>query len=255
MVVGILDILPTWLIALGVMGLIFVALEVGFRLSHRRPGLDEASALQASVLGLVALLLSFSFSMAEERFSQRRDLVVKEANAIGTLYLRSGFLPEPTRTEMRSRLRRYVDLRLEAYMAVGDRERFNQLRDEADQIQGKLWSALDAIVLQQPTGVQTLVTQALNDVIDVSADRLSAARNLIPDTIFVLLLVGVLGSGLLLGYQPETHSRAWICWTVFAVMLTAVMFTLLDLDLPDRGRIRTSQQPLVDLRRQMEALP
>lgn len=251
MVVRLLDIFPTWLIALAVMGLIFVALEVGFRLSHRRPGLDEASALQASVLGLVALLLSFSFSMAEERFSQRRDLVVKEANAIGTLYLRSGFLPEPTRGEMRTRMRRYVDLRLEAYVSVGDREHFHRLRTEGDRIQGELWSLLDAVVLQQPTGVQTLMTQAVNDVIDVSSERLAAARNLIPDSIFVLLLIGILGSGLLLGYQPETHARGWMCWTVFAVMLTAVLFTLLDLDLPDRGRIRTSQQPLQELRDQM----
>lgn len=245
---------PVWLLALGMAALIFLSLDVGFRLSHRKPGLDDASPLHAAMLGLVALLLAFAFSMAEDRFTLRRELVTKEANAIGTYYLRAGFLPEPTRGEMRTRLRRYIDLRLEAYAAASDPPHLARLLEESAQLHAELWSRMEAVAPQLPTGVLTLTTQALNDMIDVSEERLSAARNQIPDSIFVLLLIGILGSGLLLGYRPETHARGWFLWAIFALLTTAVMFTLLDLDVPNRGRIRTSQQPLLDLRDQLRSL-
>ncbi|WP_375761358.1 hypothetical protein [Corallococcus exercitus] len=251
----ILDVLPVWLLALGVMGLLFLSLEVGYRLSHRKPGLDDASALQASVLGLVALLLAFSFSMAEERYSLRRALVVQEANAIGTLYLRIGFLPEPARGEMRAHLHRYTDLRLEGYAAVGEPEHFAKLLRESDALGVELWSRLEAVAPQLPAAVLMLTAEALNEVLDTSDERLAAAHNLIPTSIFFLLLVGMLGSGVLLGYRPDAHVRGVLSWTLFVVILTAVMFTLLDLDLPNRGRIRVDQQPLRALQERLRAQP
>ena len=251
----ILDTVPVWLLALIVMGLLFLSLEAGHRLSHRKPELGDASALQASVLGLVALLLAFSFSMAADRYSLRRALVVKEANAIGTLYLRLGYLPEPSRGETRAWLRRYTDLRLEGYAAVGDPALFATKLQESDSLKTKLWSRLEALAPRVEAPVLILVTQAMNDVFDVSDERMAAAHNLIPTTIFVLLLVGMLGSGVLLGYRPEARMRGLLSWTLFVVILTAVMFTLLDLDLPTRGRIRTDQQPLRSLQEQLRAHP
>ena len=47
---------------------------------------------QAAVFGLIALILGFSFSFAAQRFEERRALVVSEADAIRTAYLRAGFL-------------------------------------------------------------------------------------------------------------------------------------------------------------------
>ncbi|MGE6760573.1 hypothetical protein ACQKGO_21320 [Corallococcus interemptor] len=251
----ILDAIPVKLLALMVMGLLFLSLEVGYRLSHRKPGLDDASALQASVLGLVALLLAFSFSMAADRYSLRRALVVKESNAIGTLYLRLGFLPEPSRGETRAWLRRYTDLRLEGYEAMGDPALFATKLQESESLETKLWSRLEVLAPRVEAPVLILVTQAMNDVFDVSDERLAAAHNLIPTTIFVLLLVGMLGSGVLLGYRPDAKLRGLLSWTLFVVILTAVMFTLLDLDLSTRGRIRVDQQPLRSLQEQLRAHP
>ncbi|NOK36652.1 hypothetical protein [Corallococcus exercitus] len=251
----IVEMMPTWALATGVMALLFLSLEFGYRLSHRRPGLDDVSALQASVLGLVALLLAFSFSMAADRYTLRRDLVVKEANAIGTFYLRSGFLPEPTRGELKTRLRRYVDVRLNAYVDAKDPERFTQWLRESDALQAQLWALLDAVAPGTPTAVLTLTTQALNDVLDVSAERLEASRNIIPNSIFVLLLIGMLGSAMLLGFRPDTRNRGGLPWVIFVVILTAVMFTLVDLDVPLRGRMHSDQRPLYELQQQIRAQP
>ncbi|RKH00884.1 DUF4239 domain-containing protein [Corallococcus carmarthensis] len=247
--------MPTWALALGVLALLFLSLEFGYRLSHRQPGLDDVSALQASVLGLVALLLAFSFSMASDRYTLRRDLVVKEANAIGTFYLRTGFLPEPTRGELRTRLRRYIEVRLDGYQSAGDPEILAQWLRESDALQTQFWSLLEAVQPQTPTAVLTLTTQALNDLLDVSAERLEASRNIIPNTIFALLLVGMLGSAMLLGFRPDTRKRGGLPWVIFVVILTAVMFTLVDLDVPLRGRMRSDQQPLRDLQQQLRSIP
>ncbi|RKH71263.1 DUF4239 domain-containing protein [Corallococcus aberystwythensis] len=239
------------MMALVVMALLLASLEVGFRLSHRKEGLDEITALQSSVLGMVALLLAFSFSMAADRYTLRRDLVVKEANDIGTLYLRASFLPEPTRTEMRTRLRHYVDVRLEGYADAGNPERFKQRLAESDAIQDQLWSLLEGVAPQLPTAVMTLTTEALNNVLDVSEERLAAARNIIPNTVFILLLIGMLGSGVLLGYRPEGHVRGPLAWIIFVVVLTAVTFTLVNMDVPLSGHLRADQAPLRNLQIQL----
>ncbi|RKH18069.1 DUF4239 domain-containing protein [Corallococcus praedator] len=251
----IVEMMPTWGLALGVLALLYLSLEAGYWLSHRKSGMDDVSALQASVLGLVALLLAFSFSMASDRYTLRRDLVVKEANAIGTFYLRTDFFPEPTRGEMRTRLRRYTDIRLEGYEAAGNPELFEQLLQESNALQDELWSLLKGVAPQTPTAVLTLSTEALNDLIDVSGERLASARNIIPNTIFALLLVGMLGSAMLLGFRPDTRNRGGIPWLIFVVILTAVMFTLVDLDVPLRGRIRSDQKPLRDLQQQLRSMP
>ncbi|RKG86052.1 hypothetical protein D7W82_17695 [Corallococcus sp. CA049B] len=251
----ILDGIPVRLLALLVMGLLFLCLEAGHRLSHRKPGLGDVSALQASVLGLVALLLAFSFSMASDRYSMRRALVVKESNAIGTLYLRLGFLPEPSRGEMRAWLRRYTDLRLEGHAAANEPDVFARKLQESDSLQTELWTRLEALAPRMEAPVLILLTQAMNDVFDVGDERLAAARNHIPTSILGLLLVGMLGAGVLLGYRPEAHVRGFLSWVLFVVILTAVTFTLLDLDFPTRGRIRVDQEPLRSLQEHQRAHP
>jgi hypothetical protein len=246
---------PAWLIAVGVLALLIVALEIGFRLSHRSRTLEGAATLQNAVLALVGLLLAFSYALASDRYSLRRQLVVDEANAIGTFFLRTGFLPQPVQGEMRARVRRYVDVHLDMDEAVRDPERFALLQREQEGIQRQLWSRLEQSAPQLPTAALMLLTEALNAVIDVSAARLAAARNQVPRPILNLLVAAVLLSGVLVGYRPETQRRGLLLWAIFALLLTLVLFTLLDLDRPERGLIRTNQQPLLDLQAQLRSSP
>src|SRR5688572_12141763 len=83
--------------------LVLGGLEAGFRLGKIKPIAEQqVSTVSVPLLGLVALLLAFSFSMAGDRFALRRATIVEEANSIGTFYLRTSLLPEPTQSEMRS---------------------------------------------------------------------------------------------------------------------------------------------------------
>src|SRR5580765_2907353 len=66
----------------------------------------------STVLGLLALLLAFTFSLAVDRFDARRALVLEDAKAIGTTYLRAQLLTEPYRARMSDLLIRYTDNRI-----------------------------------------------------------------------------------------------------------------------------------------------
>src|SRR5262245_15814690 len=115
-----LDWLPLWAWLGITVGLILLTVEAGFRAGRwrrqhaEREGETPVSAIVAALLGLLAFLLAFTFGMAASRFDTRRELVLDEANAIGTTYLRAALLPEPHRKETRTLLRDYVDVRLEA---------------------------------------------------------------------------------------------------------------------------------------------
>ena len=73
---------------------------------------NQESYLVGSMSGLLALLMAFSFSMALDRYEERRHLVIQEANAIGTAYLRSQLLDEPHRARLSGLLVDYTDNRI-----------------------------------------------------------------------------------------------------------------------------------------------
>jgi hypothetical protein len=243
-----------WQIALVTLVLVGVALEAGFRMSHpRRRLLEGAATLQGAVLALVGLLLAFSFSLSEQRFDLRRHVVVDEANAIGTLYLRTGLWSEPARFRMRDLLRRYLDVRIESY-ASGIRE-LAGLAPEADRLQYDLWSLLEQEAPRLPAPTLLLSTQALNQVIDLGTVRRAEFENRLPDSVVYMLLLAVLGAGLLIGYRPEGKQRGVALWAIFAVLVSGLLFVLLDLDRPRRGLIQVSQRPLLLLRESLQSRP
>src|SRR4029450_12067756 len=115
----VLDVLPLWGLFLTVVVLVLAAIEGGYRLGGyrpRQPGREKEApvgAMVGAMLGLLAFMLAFTFGMAASRFDTRKQLVLDEANAIGTTYLRSAMLPD-RRDEIRALLRSYGDGRLEA---------------------------------------------------------------------------------------------------------------------------------------------
>jgi hypothetical protein len=228
--------------------LTLVALEAGFRVSRLWQRPIEVAALQASVLGLTGLLLGFSFSLSEMRYDERRHLAVKEANAVGTLYLRAGYLPPNLRDAMRSSLRRYLDVHIEAAESRGAPNLLRPLLAENAQLQQSLWHLLQDHVAELHPTVLLLLTNSMNEVIDTSGERWAASRTRLPWMVVLLLMVVVLASAVILAFQPKQERRNFFQWTVFCVVMLSAMYTLLDLDRPAAGIIRTSVQPLIDQR-------
>jgi len=253
-----LDVLPLWALLVATLVGILLAVEGGYRLGRSRGGRSEhekeapVGGMVAAELGLLAFLLAFTFGMAASRFEARRHVLLDETNAIGTAYLRAGLLPESHRVEVRRLLREYVDIRLAAVQEGS----FEAGMRRSNELHARLWSEAVAVAEKDPRSVPTgLFLQAINEVIDLHAKRLMLAlRNRIPPTVWtVLLAVAVLSFGVM-GYH-EGLTETSRSPAVLAIVLTfaAVIWLIADLDRPQQGLLRVSQQPMIELRNSMAA--
>lgn len=247
--------LNEWLIFAIVIGLLFLAMEIGFRLGRRGQSKNnehtrsQVNTLQVTSLGLVALLMGFSFAMAMTRFDTRKQLVLDEANAIGTAYLRAQLLQKPARKDVSNLLRRYVDVRLEFYQAGNNQRRLQKVNDDTEKLHKVLWSYAIVTGRQDPRSLPTgLFIQALNDVIDMHAKRVTAFENHVPESVLILLCVGAILSLCLVGYGAGMGMLRNPLPTLISVILIAsVILLIIDLDRPRRGLIKVSQQRMADL--------
>lgn len=248
--------IPAWLLALVLFLLLAATVEGGYRLgcrtgreAHERSS-SPYSALMGAVLGLLGLLLAFSFAMAVARYDLRKALVLREANAIGTAYLRASFLEEPARVRMQALLRAYVDVRLQVSEAGIDQTQMARATAEMERLQRELWSLASTAVRRDPQAVSIAwVAQSLNDVLDLSAERTSARENHVPETVLGLLGATALLTGFLSGYAcGAAGQRQVLATSVFAVLVALVVYAILDLDRPQRGLIRVDQRAMSNLR-------
>lgn len=245
-----------WLFFAANLGLLLLATEGGFRLGRRtkartpEAAKSQVSSIQAAVLGLLALLLGFTFSMTLSRYDTRRELVLKEANAIGTAILRSGLLPKPHRMESARLLRQYVDVRLEfAQTRLVEQQKLRAVNDQTEQLHQQLWSHAIAVAEMDPRSVMAgLYVQALNDVIDLYSKRLMALESHVPVSILMLLsLVAYLAMGLTGYVCGLAGHRNFLVALTEVVLIAAVLLLIVDLDRPLQGLIQVSQQSMIDL--------
>ena len=243
------------LLAVGLFLALLAAAAMGFLLGRRRrantddTAKSQSNTIQGAVIGVLALLLAFSLSMAITRYETRRQLVLDEANAIGTAYLRSKLLPEPYAAQAAGLLRQYVDNRLEFYNAGVDDERLAAANAQASQLQRQLWAIATAASTQDNRSVPAgLFTQALNDTIDLQAKRLAATRNTVPETVLLLLFAVAIATAAIVGFNSGlSNQRNLFAALVLIVLVTLIIWVLIDLDRPRRGLILISQQSMIDV--------
>jgi hypothetical protein len=242
---------------------IVIMLEVGRRLGLRRAAREgEAtqagtSALAGSVYGLLALLTAFTFSGAASRFDARRALVVEEANAIGTAYLRVDMVSPAAQPALRDSFRRYLDSRIAAYRKLPDIAAARAELARATKLQGEIWTqAVTACrTPDSHPSLTMLLLPALNQMIDITTTRTMAAQMHPPVIIFMMLVVLALVAALLTGHDlARGGARSWLHMLAFAVILSATVYVILDIEFPRLGFIRIDaiDQVLVDLRASMK---
>lgn len=249
--------IPAELIAGAFLILLLMAVELGHALGRRVDVRDwEKSSgayttLAGAVLGLLGLLLAFSFGMADARYGARKAVVLKEANAIGTASLRASFLDAPTELRMKALMHQYVDARMADYTVRSDGQTEQQSQARTAALQQALWTlaaAGDAYREPKAAGL-SLLTSALNDVIDVSSEQKAARDNRVPDAVLWLLFSVAVLSGALGGFAfGATRHRNMLVTLTFSVLVSLVIFTILDLDRPRRGVIQVDLAPMRELR-------
>jgi hypothetical protein len=249
-----------WLVGVFLLGIMRVASEIGFRLGRRSRARSEAdtkswiASVEGAMFGVLALLLGFTVSMAVSRFDTRRVLLLEEANAIGTVYWRTQLVPTPASSEMVGLLREYVDTRLQFDRASSARN-FRVARDRADKLQNELWTRAVAFAAKDPRSVTAgLLLESLNQTFDLGAARWAAFNAHVPETVIMVDVVAALLAITLVGYSFGLGGRRnpFTEW-LLTVCLTLVLMVIIDLDQPVRGLIHVSQQPMIDLQRQLAA--
>jgi hypothetical protein len=219
-----------------------VALEIGFRIASRRkenedPDLHEqAVGVRDGVIVLLSLLLGFTLALALPRYDLRRQLIVDEANAIGTTDLRAQLLPEPARSRTLELLRQYVDVRLKFSESSSDSAEAAEATVQSRQLQAELWSQAKEVAATSSTPITSLYVSSLNDMIDLEAKRVAARRSRVPISIWVMLFLLSLLACLSFGFS--LRRRFLLSMVVTPLMISIVMALIADLDTPSRGFIR-----------------
>lgn len=206
------------------------------------------STLQGAMLGLLALLLGFSFARVAERFSQRTKLIAEEANAIGTAWFRCDLLPEAQRLEARRLLLRYTEQRIAFYDAP-DRPTQQAAAAESEALQTRLWALAAGAANERPT-VAEVLWPPFNRLFELHNTRMAAAQRHLPRMLLLLLLACSLVSVAAVGYGCGlAEQRNPVLTTALVFLVAGVLWAIIDMDHPRKGLIRAGQQPMLELRR------
>jgi len=243
-------------IAVALVGLLAVAGELGYRIgrARRTTPADRESAqfvsIEVAFLALLSLLLGFTFAMALSRFELRKQMVVQESNAIGTAALRAHFLPMSDRTEVRDLFDRYVEIRLSAVLGTeASSPARRELDAEATRLQTQLWNMAAAAADADPRSVPLgLFAHAVNQLIDIKAQRDVAVANHVPESVLLLLFAFAILAAGVLGYgNGLTGVRIRVPTAIYSIVVVLVILLIIDLDRPQRGLARVSQESMIQL--------
>ena len=210
----------------------------------------ELGAINGTLLGLLGLLLAFTFSMASSRFDNRRQVIIEEANDIGTVILRTDVYPDSVRQLLRANLKEYVEARIAFYHVGMDEKKIIECTLKTDSINSKIW--LTVANYAKTNNSLTIASQmipALNAMIDITTTRRAAGEATIPDSIMFFLFLLCLVSGFLLGYDNK-NKIDWVVVMGLAIMLSTTVFNIIDLDRPRSGLINVDKpnEKIVELR-------
>lgn len=248
--------LPSGVIALLLFVLMVITLEVTYRVGvRRRRPRDDAltahiNAVQAALLGILALMLGFSFSLSLGRHDSRSEAVVDEANAIGTAYLRTQLLVPPIRDAAQKLFQDYVDLRVrEGELRTTERAERLRLNAEAKGVQTALWDLAVESTRQDPREVTSgRFLESTNTMIDAFGKRNAAIERHVPEVVLLLLFGTFLMACASIGYASgiSGHRPAVVTYVMIALIVVLV-FLIVDVDRPRRGLITVSQKSMTDL--------
>lgn len=249
------------LIVSGLLLCMLLGMEAGFRSGRHKQAIatetvTQANSVLASMLGLLALLLAFTFSAALQRYDDRSQAVVAEANAIGTTYLRAQLLPKGMHDEVQGLLRQYLDARIQEgrINTTDTAERESPLR-QANLMATQLWGhALRAAEEDGRAVTIGLFIQSLNEVIDAYGTRNASLNRHVPEIVLFLMFATIVMTTATLGYASGIAGhRVTLAAFVLVMLIALVVFLIVDLDRPRRGIIQVSQESLLTLQQSIGA--
>jgi hypothetical protein len=250
--------LPYWVGVVSISVALLLVLEVAYRLGWSRLGRGQNASgevVVSSLLALTGLLIAFTYGFTVSHYEARKRTVIDEANAIGTAFLKADLMSEPGRGELRSALLDYARSRVATPETAGTPELLAALLERTLEAQGRLWPATAAIVeADGPGPLQASLVGTITDLMDLHTTRIAISFDRLPGVVFALLLFLVATSLALAGYDAGSSGRrARLRLSAFALVLAAVVLTVLDFDNTVVGLINVDQGSLETLISNLEA--
>lgn len=247
-------VVPLIAIGLGIFFLLVIAMEIGLRWQRlgARGGAKPTKLapvpdhLFTAMLGLLALLLGFTFSLALNRYEDRRALVVAEANALGTAFLRAQLLEPVSSKALESSLYRYAQLRVD----WSERAEAGQDDPRMASLQSQIWSEVGRAIRTDPSPQLTRgLMDAVNESFDLAASRAAARGAHIPGAVLEILCLSAVLAALMLGYTiaasgGASGTRHRPAALLLLLLLALALTMIFDLERSVSGTIQVSQEPL-----------
>jgi hypothetical protein len=241
-------------------GLLFVlmllVIEAGYGIGASDLGSGDVAfqahvgSITTALIGILALLLGFTFSLSLQRFDNRSVAVVDEANAIRTAHLRSQLLPSVICEDVQKLMREYLDIRIqESTITPVDQAGRELLLAKASDRQAALWSYAQQVAEQVPNPVISfLFIQSLNEIVETYNRRNAVLKRRVPEVVLLLLFGTFLMTGAAVGYSSgvASHHPSFITY-IMVGLIVILVFIIMDLDRPRRGIIKVSPESLMDL--------
>ncbi len=207
---------------------------------------EDIGIVLAATLTLLGLIIGFSFSMATNRYDQRKNYEEAEANAIGTEYVRADLLPAADGEKVRTLLGKYLDQRISFY-STRNKKRLAEINADTLRLQAELWSAVKGPAAAQPTPIVALVVSGMNDVLNSQGYTQASWWNRIPLEAWVLMTAIAICCNLLIGYSERGVRGGPILLLILPIVVSISFSLIADIDSPRGGVIRVSPQNIISL--------
>ena len=251
-----------WIVLALLVGMMLAG-ELGCLLGRRwHPRTDEARlghirAILGSVLGLLALLLSFTFAMSAQHYNERRQLVVRDANVLDGLYLQSDLLPDGARKAFKQLLRQYADLRAQVAFLHHDAtdQETAKVAIQSERTHKQMWNVLKAGTDSESRHANNMFN-GLIEAMSIYRERIFSWESHVPDPVIWLLLFGALTAMCAIGFFGGLgNHRGLPARITVTLLLCGTIYVVLDLDKPHQGLMPVSQRPMLHLMRILESDP
>jgi len=251
------DLIPAFYLAFPFLFFLIFINWLGYKFKNRHirkfPGTEHVGIgpTEGSLLGLTALMLSFTFGMSASKFETRRQLIISETNEIGTTILRCDLYPDSIRNILRADLKNYLETRIDYFTVKDDEIKIKNTLVRADSISTIIWNTV-ATASHDPKNMiaSQQMVPSLNGMIDIVTTREGTRRAMVPGMVLIVLCILVIVSAFLSGYGSKSLERNKVLVLAFAVMTTLALYLVIDLDKPRQGfvNLNSSEQLLEDLR-------
>jgi hypothetical protein len=214
---------------------------------------SHAAVWQSALLALAGLLIGFTFSMAQSRYDARKEIVLDEANHIGTTYLRTYLLDDAAGGPLRVLLRRYVDARLEFAESGANRTRTLELMRETSVLADEIWGKVAAAGRADRSAVTALLVNSTNEMIDAGEKHVAAIANPLPITVFFVLFLATAVAMGSTGFVCALEARRSVLGMIIMPLLLATVVALIfDLAHPRVGIVKVHDPILQRLKQTLE---